>query len=92
MKVLSFNYRGVASPSKKLTLHRLVQYSQSDILMLQETLGDAILVVPLLENLFKGWKLFGLDAKGRSRGLAMGWRKSIIKLVNSSGGSIQGWA
>jgi exonuclease III len=79
MKTLSFNCRGVASPSKKISLHRLVESTQPDILMLQETLGDAILVVPLLEKLFKGWNFIGLDAKGRSGGLAMGWRSKVYQ-------------
>jgi exonuclease III len=85
MKLISFNCRGVASPSKKISLHRLVESSQPDILMLQETLGDSNLVVPLLENLFKGWNFIGLDAKGCSGGLAMGWRSRSIKLINSWG-------
>jgi hypothetical protein len=64
MKVLLFNCRGVVIPSKKISLHRLLESTQPNILMLQETLGDAILVVPLLEKLFKGWNFIGLDAKG----------------------------
>jgi hypothetical protein len=53
--------------------------------MLQETLGDANLVVPILENIFIGWSFFGLDASGRSGGLVMGWRTRSIKLENSWG-------
>jgi hypothetical protein len=63
MKLLSFNCRGVASPSKKISLHRLVESTQSNIQMLHETLGDALLVVPLLEKLFKGWNFIRLDEK-----------------------------
>jgi len=85
MKTLSFNCRGVLRPSKKISLHRLVESTQPNILMLQETLGDAILVVPLLEKIFKGWNFIKLDAKGHSRGFSMGWRSSSIKIVNSWG-------
>jgi exonuclease III len=40
MKVISFNYRGLASPSKRLTLQRLMELSQPDVVLLQETLGE----------------------------------------------------
>jgi exonuclease III len=54
MKLLSFNCRGLASPSKKIALHRLVESTQSDIILLQETLGDANVMVPMMEKLIKG--------------------------------------
>jgi len=50
MKILTFNCRGVVSPGKIITFHRLVESTQPDILLLQETLGDSIQVVPLLEK------------------------------------------
>jgi len=85
MKVLSFNCRGVASPSKKIALQRLVESTQLDIMMIQETLGDANLITPLLEILFKGWKFLGFDGKGCSVGLAIGWHIRSAKLLNSRG-------
>jgi hypothetical protein len=52
MKLLSFNCRGVASPSKKLALQRLVEVYQPNILLLQETLGDEGKISSFLESLF----------------------------------------
>jgi len=39
MKFLSLNFRGFASPAKKLSLKRLLDTKPFDILSLQETLG-----------------------------------------------------
>jgi exonuclease III len=85
MKLLSLNCRGLASPSKRLTLQRLLELSQPDVVLLQETLGEAAVVVQLLERILKGWSFFGLDAFGHSGGLAMGWNPKSIKLENSWG-------
>jgi exonuclease III len=85
MKLLSFNCRGLASPSKHLSLQRLLELAQPDIVMLQETLGAEALIVPLLERLLKGWSFFGLDASGCVGGLEMGWNQKSIKLESSWG-------
>ena len=44
MNFLSFNYRGMASASKKLALCRLFEVEPINIIMLQETLGQANLI------------------------------------------------
>jgi exonuclease III len=77
MKLISFNYRGVASPSKKLSLKRLVDSNHPDIIFLQETLGTSYDVSTLLEALFLSWSFSSLDARGRSGGLALGWNKKM---------------
>jgi hypothetical protein len=64
MKFFSFNCRGVVSPSKKISLHRLVELSHPDLILLQETLGETALVITLLEGLLKQWKFIGIDLKG----------------------------
>jgi hypothetical protein len=42
-------------------------------------------VVSLLEFVFPLWSFIGLDAKGRSGGLAIGWNKNKVKMLNSWG-------
>ena len=85
MKFLSLNCRGLESPSKSLSLQRLLELLQPDIVILQETLGEASLIISLLEELLKGWSLFSLDSLGCSGGLAMGWNSKSIKIENSWG-------
>jgi exonuclease III len=72
MIVLSFNYRGLAHPSKKASLKRLVENISLDILMLQETMGDSGVVSRILGSLLSEWDFYALDAQGRSEGLAIG--------------------
>lgn len=72
MKQLSFHYLGVASPSKKSALKRLVEANQPDIILLQETLGDATFVSRGLEAMFKWWNFIGVDVRGRSGRLVIG--------------------
>jgi len=66
-------------------LQRLLEILQPDIVMLQENIQEASLIMSLLENLLKGWSFFGLDAFGLSGGLTMGWNPKSIKLENSWG-------
>jgi hypothetical protein len=48
-------------------------------------MGDATTVIPYLESFLKQWKLIGVDAKGRSGGLALGWNFRFVKLLNTQG-------
>ena len=74
MKVMSFNCRGLASPLKKSSLRRLVELNQPDVILLQETLGCSEVVIRVLETLLPGWIFVAVDARGRSGGLASGWK------------------
>ena len=63
----------MASASKKLALQRLFEADPIDIIFLQETPGINESVVASLESLMPGWSFAAVDAKGHSRGLAIGW-------------------
>jgi exonuclease III len=73
MKILSFNYQGLANPTKKSSLKRLVDVVSSDVIFLQETLGISESVLATLESLMPSWSFVAVDAKGRSGFLATGW-------------------
>ena len=53
-----------------------------DIIMLQETLGDWNCIKLALEALCLGWLFEALDARGRSSGLAIGWRSRVCRCEN----------
>jgi hypothetical protein len=74
---------GRAIPSKKISLHRLVELTQPNIIILEETLGDVDTISQVLEGLLGVWMFIGLDARGSSRGLAIGWRTRSDKLLSS---------
>ena len=85
MKILSFNCRGLAGPVKKSAFIRVLTLEHSDVILLQETLGVGDVILERLELWLPGWSFLTLDANGRSGGLAVGWRKSCVKLVNAWG-------
>jgi hypothetical protein len=66
MKFLSFNCRGVVSPSKKLSLKWLVDSNHPDIIFLQETMGMSSYVFSILEYLLNNWSFSSMDTRGRS--------------------------
>jgi len=85
MKVMSFNCRGLAGPKKKSALKRVLTLEHPDVILLQETLGDGDIIKDRLESWLSGWSFVTLDARGRSGGLAVGWKTSVMK-VNTAWG------
>ena len=85
MKLMSFNSRGLAGPVKKSAFIRVLTLEHPDVILLQETLGVGEVIKERLENWLSGWSFVTLDANGRSGGLAVGWRKCCVKLVNAWG-------
>jgi exonuclease III len=80
MKILSFNCRGLAGSLKRTSLYRLVELNQPNIMMLQETMGEEVVIIPWLFSLLKTWEFVGSDARGHSGGLAIGWNPKQSKL------------
>ena len=56
-----------------------------DVILLQETLGVGEVIKERLESWIPGWSFVTLDARGRSGGLAVGWKNCCVKLVNAWG-------
>ena len=86
MKYLSFNCRGMVSASKQLALRRLFEVEPTDIIMLQETLGEADIITNTLASLLLEWQFFAIDATGRLGGLAIGLNPCTIRVLSSWGG------
>ena len=82
MKIMSFNYRGLAGPQKILALRRVIDLDHLDILLFQETLGAGEDIKARLESWFGGWSFETLDAKGYSGGLAIGWNTRNVLALN----------
>ena len=85
MKCCSFNYRGLVSPLKIPSLNRVILAEHSNVLLLQETLGEGVEVYNRLSTLLPNWKFITLDSLGRSRGISIGWNSCTIKVINSWG-------
>lgn len=86
MKCLSFNCRGLASPSKKLSLKRLLGSEPCDISFLQETLGRSELIVRTLLTIMPRWNFQALDDVGRSGGIVLGVNPQSINVTSACRG------
>ena len=62
---------------------RLIEQQSLDIIYLQETMGDGGVLVKDMEFLLKGWQFVSVDAKGRSRGILLGWRTHNFLMLNA---------
>ena len=85
MKIISFNFRGLAGPLKRPALQRVVDLEHPDIMLLQETLGVGDVIKEKLENWFLGWNFVTLDVRGRSGGLVLEWNTRVVKALNNWG-------
>jgi len=82
MKWLSFNYHGLASPKKHLTLRRLLDVHQADVILIHETLGDYDHIIPILALILPSWTLHALDACDHSRGIVIGIDPKALRILN----------
>jgi len=71
---------------KKLALRRIFESEPVDIILLQETLGEANHVNHILEKLKLGWTFLSLNVVRRFGGLALGFSPHSINLKSAWGG------
>ena len=83
MILMTLNCRGLTSLPKKLVVKRLIEQYALDVIYLQETMCEGGLLVKDMELMLKGWQFVSVDAKGRSRGLLLGWRTHNFLLLNA---------
>ena len=83
MIVMTINCRGLDSKPKKLTVCRLIEDQHVDVIFLQESMGDGVVIVRDLEAMMNGWNFISVDARGKSGGLLLGWRNSMFHLINA---------
>ena len=48
-------------------------------------MGIGVLFVNELESMLKGWSFLSMDARGKSRGLLLGWKTRFFHLLNAWG-------
>lgn len=70
----------MASASKKLALQRIFEVELTDIILLQETLGQAENITHSLHAMAPRWNFIALDAVGTSGGLAIGYNPRTIRV------------
>jgi hypothetical protein len=77
MIILSFNCRGLANPSKKLSIKRLVDLHQPYVLLLRETMMEGEKTMLTLFFSLLGWDFSATDVIGHSRGLITRWHTKL---------------
>ena len=83
MILMTLNRRGLASLPKKLAVTRLIDKQSLDVIYLQETMCEGCMLVKDLELTLNGLQFVSIDARGRSRGLLLGWRTHNFLLLNA---------
>jgi len=73
MKLISWNVRGLNSPSKQRMLKDLIQLEKPSVLFLQEKKGNSATLEKVLNKVWLGNCSVSVDTFGASGGLAIIW-------------------
>jgi hypothetical protein len=77
MIVLSYNIKGLGSAHKRNSLKRSVLENNLEVILIQEMILEAYKAKGLLLATIPGWIFEAISSKGRSRGLVVGWYKTL---------------
>ena len=67
----------------------MLSVHKPDVILLQETLGSELEVSKLLTTISPFYTFLAHSARGHSEGLAIGWKQSTLRCINSWG-TLQG--
>jgi hypothetical protein len=84
MIILYFNARGVGGTLKKLSLNRINQSHNHEVILLQETKSEGTKARDIFEKWLKSWYICTIDVEGHSGGLLTGWSPSCKQIYLSS--------
>eukprot|EP00253_Pinus_taeda_P035742 PITA_35742 len=82
MKLISWNVRGLNSPSKHRMIKNLIQQEKPTIVFLQETKSSTEAIERIRGKVWAGSSAISVDAFGASVGLAILWNPQIITLYD----------
>lgn len=80
MKLISWNMRGLNSPSKHRMLKNMIQLEKPSLVFLQETKINSVALETILYKAWTGSHSVSVDAVGASSGLAIAWNPQILTL------------
>jgi len=73
MKLISWNIRGLNSPRKGRLLKNMLMQEEPNILVLQETKCNSIVLEKIADKAWPGGLVTVVDAQGASGGLVVLW-------------------
>ena len=82
MKLISWNVRGLNSPSKHRMIKNWIQQEKPTIVFLQETKSSTDAIERIRGKVWAGSSAISVDAAGASGGLAILWNPQIISLYD----------
>eukprot|EP00253_Pinus_taeda_P024539 PITA_24539 len=82
MKLISWNVRGLNSPSKHRMIKNLIMREKPAIVFLQETKCSSTTIDSLSNKAWAGSSSISVDASGASGSLAILWNPQIVSLDN----------
>lgn len=80
MKLISWNVRGLNSPTKHRMLKNMIQQENPSLVFLQETKGNSIVLEKILNKVWTRCRSVSADASGASRGQEILWNPQILSL------------
>jgi len=80
MKLISWNVRGLNSPSKHRMIKNLIQQEKPSLVFLQETKSNNTAIERILNKVWSGNCSVSVDASGASGGLAILWDPQVLTL------------
>lgn len=80
MKLISWNMRGLNSPSKHRMLKIMIQLEKPSVVFLQETKSTNVILEKILCKAWPGSRSTSVDGLGASGGLAIVWNPQSITL------------
>jgi len=82
MKLISWNVRGLNSPSKYRMIKNLIQQEKPSIVFLQETKSSTTAMEKTRNKIWAGNNSISVDASGALGGLAILWNPQILSLYD----------
>eukprot|EP00253_Pinus_taeda_P009145 PITA_09145 len=80
MKLISWNMRGLNSPSKHRMLKIMIQLEKPSVVFLQETKSTNVILEKIMRKAWPGSRSTSVDGLGASGGLAIAWNLQSITL------------
>lgn len=80
MKLISWNVRGLNSPTKHRMLKNMIQQEKPSIVFLHETKGNNVVLEKVMNKTWTECRSVSVDASGASGGLAILWNPQILSL------------
>jgi len=76
--IISMNIRGLGADHKFLALKEIFSTTQSNIILIQETMHAAAISIRYFRHMFPSWHIVSTDANGLLGSLAMLWNPQML--------------